>query len=320
VERVWEIEEQGEKSYIVPFPCKIELDRMVAIRTFTTKNNGGVLLFEEHTLEIKPLKKLQQVWVRIFGVPNEIRSFLPLWAVGSILGATQKVDMSYLRKTGVVRLLVAVLDVNAVPKDADVVVHRSMYKIFFKVDEVVRDEDDFNPEDDDLLDDDADQAKGKDMEETDQDEHNGDFDELPHEQNLSITDGYNGMSYGKQVALVEEVIDITCNRLIEDLSFKVMNEANEDLVTADTPQDQVPTAETSIASIIPVPQVTEVPVLETKLAGDGVAVLNNPVLVQGQELDATEIEAAEDGVDTANSGMSTTTDSVPRAVQDSIEL
>jgi hypothetical protein len=234
----------------------------------------------KNTLEIKPLKKLQQVWVRIFGVPNEIRSFLPLWAVGSILGATQKVDMSYLRKTGVVRLLVAVLDANAVPKDADVVVHRSMYIIFFKVDEVVRDEDDFNPEDDDLLDDDADQAKDQDMEETDQDEHNGDFDELPHEQNLSITNGYNDMSYGKQAALVEEAIDITCNRLIEELSFKVMNEADEDLVTADTPQDQVPTAETSIASIIPVPQVTGVPVLETKLAGDGVAVLNSPVLVQ----------------------------------------
>jgi hypothetical protein len=42
--------------------------------------------------------------------------------------------------------------------------------------------------------------------------------------------------------------------------------------------------------------------------------------IQGQELDATEIEAAEDGVNTANSGMSTTTDSVSGAVQDSIEL
>jgi hypothetical protein len=43
---------------------------MVAIRTFTTKNNKGVLMFEEHTSEIKPLKKLQQVWVHIFGVPQ----------------------------------------------------------------------------------------------------------------------------------------------------------------------------------------------------------------------------------------------------------
>jgi hypothetical protein len=75
--------------------------------------------------------------------------------------------MSYLRKTGVVQLLVVVLDANAVSKDADVEVHRSMYIIFFKVDEVVRDKDDFNPEDDDLLDDDADQAKDQDMEEAD---------------------------------------------------------------------------------------------------------------------------------------------------------
>jgi hypothetical protein len=227
--------------------------------------------------------------------------------------------MSYLRKAGVVRLLVVVLDANAVPKDVDVVVHRSMYRLFFKVDEVVRDEDDFDPEDDDLLDDDADQAKDQDMEEADREEHNGDFDELLHEQNPSITDGYNGMSPGKQAALVEEAIDIACNRLIEELSFKVMNEVDEDLVTADTPQDQVPAAETNIASIIPVPQVTEVHVLETKLAGDGVAVSNSPVLVQGHELDAAVIEASEDGVDTADTGMSTTTGSVPGAVQDSIE-
>jgi hypothetical protein len=78
IEWEWEIQEHGEKAYIVPFPCKIELDRMVRIGMVTTKNNEGVLLFEEHNSEIKPLKKLQQVWVRVFGVPNEIRSFLPL--------------------------------------------------------------------------------------------------------------------------------------------------------------------------------------------------------------------------------------------------
>jgi hypothetical protein len=44
----------------------------------------------------------------------------------------QKVDMSYLRKMGVVGILVAVLDENAVPKDGDVVVNTSMYIIFFK--------------------------------------------------------------------------------------------------------------------------------------------------------------------------------------------
>jgi hypothetical protein len=74
----WEIQDHGEKAYVVPFPCKVELDRMVAIGTVKTKNNEGVLLFEERNSEIKPLRKLQQVWVRVFGVPQEIRSFCGL--------------------------------------------------------------------------------------------------------------------------------------------------------------------------------------------------------------------------------------------------
>jgi hypothetical protein len=221
VEWEWEIQEHGDKAYVVPFPCKIELDRMVAIGTVTAKRNEGALPFEEFNSEIKPLRKLQQVWVRVFGVPLEIRSFLPLWAVGTILGATQKVDIGYLRRTGVVRLLVAVLDVGAVPKDADVVVNRSTYRIFFKVDEVLRDEDGFNPDDDDLLVE-HDQTKDQDMDESE-----------THEQNENSPDvqpqpaALNWMSPTKQAALVEEAIDLACERLIEELSFKVMNEPDD---------------------------------------------------------------------------------------------
>ena len=59
----------------------------------STDNNEGVMLFEEWNNEIKPKQKLQKVWVHVYGVPYEIRSFLSLWALGSILGATQRVDM-----------------------------------------------------------------------------------------------------------------------------------------------------------------------------------------------------------------------------------
>ena len=87
-------------------------------------------------------------------VPTPLRAFLPLWAVGSVVGATQKVDMHHLRRTGEVRILVALLDVKDIPKKADICVNRSIFRVYFKVDEVVLD-DSFNPEDDDLLGDDA---------------------------------------------------------------------------------------------------------------------------------------------------------------------
>jgi hypothetical protein len=68
---------------------------------------------------------------------------------------------------------VAVLDATDVPKDADVVVNTSMHRIFFKVDEVLRDEDDSNPEDDDLLDEDAEPAKDHEMEDAEGSEPHG---------------------------------------------------------------------------------------------------------------------------------------------------
>ena len=103
--------EHGKDTFIVPFPSQVELQQIVAFKTVTTKNKEGVLEFDEWNHEIKPKRKLDKVWVQVYGVPHEIRSYLSLWAMGSILVATQKVDMKYLRKSGVVRLLVAVLDV-----------------------------------------------------------------------------------------------------------------------------------------------------------------------------------------------------------------
>jgi hypothetical protein len=75
--------------------------------------------------------------VNVYGVPFEIRSSLPLWAIGTILGATQKVDMRYTRKMGVVHILVAVTNVNHISESAEIVVDEGLYEIFFKVDKVL---------------------------------------------------------------------------------------------------------------------------------------------------------------------------------------
>ena len=104
-------------------------------------------------------------------VPRVLRSFLPLWAVGSIIGATQKVDMAHLRATGQVRILVAVLDINKIPKMADVCAISSIYRLYFKPDEVIQNVA-FDPEtNDDLLGDDGDKGlDGSDSEMEDADD------------------------------------------------------------------------------------------------------------------------------------------------------
>lgn len=104
--------------------------------------------------EVKPSRKLNKVWVHVHVVPYEIRSFLPLWAVGTIIGETTRVDMRYTRRTGVVRLQVAVMDVESIPPNAEIVVDDNLYEIFFTIDHVMPAEEEENFDDADDLDDD----------------------------------------------------------------------------------------------------------------------------------------------------------------------
>lgn len=108
----WEVQELEATSFVVPFPSKDELDRIVAIRTITARNKEATIIFEEFIDDVQPIKVLEQAWVTVTKVPRVLRSFLPLWAVGTVIGATQKVDMVHLRATGQVRILVAVFDVK----------------------------------------------------------------------------------------------------------------------------------------------------------------------------------------------------------------
>jgi hypothetical protein len=133
----WEAQEEGHECFIVPFPSKEELTCMVAIGTITTKNKEGTFSIEEFVDDVQPIMVLDQVWVTVTKVPRALRSFLPLWAVGTMIGATQKVDIHHLRRTGEVRILVAVLDINKIPKCADVCVKGCMYRLYFKPDEEV---------------------------------------------------------------------------------------------------------------------------------------------------------------------------------------
>ena len=102
-------------------------------------DGNSIMFIQELDQKIEPVHHLQKAWVNIFGVPFEIRSFLPLWAVGTIIGATQKVDLRYTKRMGVVRLLVGVTNVDKIPESVDIVVGDGLYEIFFKVDKVCKD-------------------------------------------------------------------------------------------------------------------------------------------------------------------------------------
>ena len=121
----------------------------------------------------------------------------------------------------------AVLDANAVPTDADIVVNRSMYRIFFKVDEVLRDEEDFNQDNDDLLDDEDDCAEDQEMEDAGDSGDKGGDKPKRDEQEPHTTLESSTMLPHKQAALLKEILDVACAQVIEETSFKIMNEADD---------------------------------------------------------------------------------------------
>ncbi|GJN04225.1 hypothetical protein PR202_ga21750 [Eleusine coracana subsp. coracana] len=155
----WLVQQHGD-GFLVPFPSKVELQIMVAMKFVHTADGEGIMIFQEWNNKIEPHRYLEKAWINVYGVPYEIRSYLSLWAVGTILGVTFKVDMKYTRKIGVIRILVGIMDVNNIPDTTDIMVGEDIYDILFKVDKICKDEnwvsfkqEDANMDNDDLHDD-----------------------------------------------------------------------------------------------------------------------------------------------------------------------
>jgi hypothetical protein len=130
----WEPVLQQDGSFVVVFPSKVELQRSIAYGGTDVRENGvstGLRLeFEEwHGKEEGFL--LPKVWIRVYGIRKNLREFLNLWAIGSMVGSTQTVDMKTTRKNNFGRILVAVLDPNLVPAKLDVVIGDHYFELRF---------------------------------------------------------------------------------------------------------------------------------------------------------------------------------------------
>ena len=94
---------------------------------------------------------LPKVWVKVFGLRKKLREYLTLWAMGSLLGATQLVDTKPTRKNEFGRFFVAVLNPKLIPKMIDVVIGDHYFELKFEVEKKGVDENgeevEFNLED-----------------------------------------------------------------------------------------------------------------------------------------------------------------------------
>jgi hypothetical protein len=128
---------------LAKFLSKVELHKAIAFGGADVKGEGapkGVRLRFEFWLEKEVSFLLPKVWVRVFGLRKELCEFMELWAVGSMLGSTQIMDMESTRKSDFGHILVAVLNPSLIPEQLDGVIGDHYFELDFEVEKVAFDE------------------------------------------------------------------------------------------------------------------------------------------------------------------------------------
>ncbi|KAK1618468.1 hypothetical protein QYE76_023985 [Lolium multiflorum] len=130
----WEVFHFKDNIYRVKLPSKLEVQRLKNFGTYICTNKEACLAFDSRSSVEEPLHMLPEVWVRVSGLPSDVRSdYLTLWGVGTLFGKTLDVDMAYTRKNKVLRTKIGCLDHRLIPADSDMFIRRGFYKLRFEV-------------------------------------------------------------------------------------------------------------------------------------------------------------------------------------------
>lgn len=139
----WELIEHEENGFITKFPSKSELQRSITFGGADVREPGvpqGVRLKFDLWHEREEGYLLPMVWIKVYGIRKALREFLELWAVGSMLGSTQTVDIETTRRSEFGRIFVAVLNPKLIPSHMDVVIGDHYFELQFEVERIGVDE------------------------------------------------------------------------------------------------------------------------------------------------------------------------------------
>ncbi|XP_051179109.1 uncharacterized protein [Lolium perenne] len=115
----WEAIPHGANEFMISFPSFEDLDIVDGMQVGVPSFNAQMKVSAWKSKEVPHKLELHQVWVHVEGVPHTVRHFLGLWAVGSLLGKTLDVDLVSLRRRGLVRVFVAMVDSSILVKKKD---------------------------------------------------------------------------------------------------------------------------------------------------------------------------------------------------------
>ncbi|KAM0921230.1 hypothetical protein ACQ4PT_007109 [Festuca glaucescens] len=94
----WEVFHLKDNIFRVKLPSKQEVQRLKNFGTYICQDRESCLSFDLWSSLEEPLYMLPEVWVRVSGLPSDMRSdYLSLWGVGTLFGKTLDVDMAFTR-------------------------------------------------------------------------------------------------------------------------------------------------------------------------------------------------------------------------------
>jgi hypothetical protein len=115
---VWDVSvPHGVNAFLIGIPTTEYLSRIDDMQMSVPKINAQALVSPWVHQDVIPEFVMEPVWVHVNGVPDSVRHFLGLWAVGSLIGTTLDVDLFSLWSQGIIRILVAMRDPTALVKD-----------------------------------------------------------------------------------------------------------------------------------------------------------------------------------------------------------
>lgn len=128
----WDVQLQEPNVWVAPFPSKADLKRTVNFGAADLKN-VLTLKFEEFEEEEYFGDEMPLVWMKVTNLPKALRTYEVIWAIGTMIGATTKVDMIYTTKNKFGRFQVAVLNPAGTPNQLDVVIGKRYFELKFVV-------------------------------------------------------------------------------------------------------------------------------------------------------------------------------------------
>lgn len=134
----WKAKAMPNGTFQMRFPNKMRFEELSSFDHFSVKGTNVQINVKEWTQESEAIGKMHIVWVRVTGIPDEMKGYLALFEVGSNLGPVMAVDMASLRAHNRVRIKVGMMELEPLPMKLILTTPKGLlFQACFNLEEVV---------------------------------------------------------------------------------------------------------------------------------------------------------------------------------------